>query len=108
MHNRILTKDNLSARGWVGEINCYFCHNIESRDHLFLCCALAQQVWFWLGKSQQVVGEWLSCNDIVQFSLKLSLIQRTGFLLVFSALCWTLWKREMQFVFKLPQVNLLE
>jgi zinc-binding in reverse transcriptase len=34
--NIILTKENLSKRGWTGAIQCCFCTAEESVDHMFV------------------------------------------------------------------------
>lgn len=51
--NKILTKSNLRKRGWKGSVQCQFCHELESTNHLFLLCPFTQQIWFWMGLSQQ-------------------------------------------------------
>ena len=57
-HNKILTKQNLVARGWVGDPLCQFCNkHIEDVNHMFLQCSIAQQIWFWLGRSQDIFSQ---------------------------------------------------
>jgi zinc-binding in reverse transcriptase len=34
--NRILTKENLSKRGWIGAMQCCFCTADESVEHMFV------------------------------------------------------------------------
>jgi hypothetical protein len=41
----ILTKDNLTKRGWTGCTKCVFCGTQETSDHLFLSCSFARLVW---------------------------------------------------------------
>jgi hypothetical protein len=41
----ILTKDNLIARNWQGDPNCYLCGSIESVDHLLFQCPISRVVW---------------------------------------------------------------
>ena len=57
-----------------------------------LNCDLAQQIWFWLGKSQDVMHEWHTFGDILLFACKLNISDRICFLIVLCAVCWTLWK----------------
>jgi hypothetical protein len=45
LHNKILTKDNLSKRNWKGNLNCVFCGLPESIDHLFFQCSVARFIW---------------------------------------------------------------
>jgi hypothetical protein len=42
VRNKILTKDNLKKRCWIGSLNCCFCGVDESIDHLFFKCPIAQ------------------------------------------------------------------
>ena len=90
--NRILTKHNLCRKGWVGNTSCQFCPDSETTDHLFLKCRLAQHLWFWMGKSQDQFYTWNSVADIITFALSLPKHSQTAFLIMFSALCWTIWK----------------
>ena len=67
-HNTILTKDNLALKGWVGDPKCQFCLKNETIDHLFIQCTLAQQVWFWSGKSQLVMQTQSDWDTIINFA----------------------------------------
>ena len=42
--NKILTRDNLGKKGWIGDQSCVFCTSQESVSHLFLLCPLARQI----------------------------------------------------------------
>jgi hypothetical protein len=45
VRNKILTKDNLRKRCWIGSLNCCFCGVDETIDHLFFKCPIAQYMW---------------------------------------------------------------
>jgi hypothetical protein len=45
VRNKILTKDNLRKRCWIGSLNCCFYGVDESIDHLFFKCPIAQYMW---------------------------------------------------------------
>ena len=92
-HNLILIKDNLTKKGWIGNTQCHICGQHETVDHLFLMCDVAQQVWFWLGKSQEVMHLWHNWDSLIQFAYSLNLVNRTCFLIVLSAVTWTIWKK---------------
>ena len=79
--------------------SCQFCPLYETTNHLFLHCQQAQHIWFWLGQSQNFFLEWTTCSDIFLFSNTLSYTQQQGFLVVFSAYCWTLWKHRNELCF---------
>lgn len=42
---RILTKDNLSKKGWAGDKRCEFCDADENIDHIFFTCSFAKFLW---------------------------------------------------------------
>jgi hypothetical protein len=45
LKNSILTKDNLLKRGWTGNVQCQFCNEKETINHLLLGCGLAKLAW---------------------------------------------------------------
>lgn len=72
LHNRILTKNNLSRRGWSGDMKCHFCPDMEDTNHLFLNYQQAKKIWFWLGRTQDCFDTWDSLTDIFDFSTQFS------------------------------------
>ena len=98
--NRILTKTNLNKRGWRGFQTCVFCSHIETVNHLFLECQFVKQIWFWMGQCQSHFLDWHNMNDIRKFALSLPTDQRTAFLTVFCAICWTVWKHRNEISFQ--------
>jgi zinc-binding in reverse transcriptase len=57
-HKKILTKDVLSKRGWLGATQCRLCAAEEIINHLFFQCSFVQDVWFWMGKCQKYHRNW--------------------------------------------------
>jgi hypothetical protein len=55
-HNAIATKNNMTKRGWVGDIKCRFCDEEEDIHHLFFLCTTAKYMW-------SVVSITLEAND---------------------------------------------
>lgn len=94
--NRILIKHNLQKRGWTGNFYCHFCGMAEEVDHLFLSCTYSKTVWFWMGQCQDFFTGWhsMSESDIVTFALTLKAENRSAFLIVVSAVCWSIWKHR--------------
>jgi hypothetical protein len=41
----ILTNNNLVKKNWHGNKACYFCHEFETIQHLFVDCDLTKFVW---------------------------------------------------------------
>jgi zinc-binding in reverse transcriptase len=45
LQRKILTRDNLCKRGWLGDVNCVFCSHSESINHLFLFFHIIFYFW---------------------------------------------------------------
>lgn len=97
---KILTKDHLKTKGWQGSIKCEFCNQEESVNHMFITCSFARQVWFWMGQCHQHFFKWSSMEDIITFAVSLPKYDKTAFLMVLSALCWTIWKHRNELCFQ--------
>jgi hypothetical protein len=41
----ILTKDNMVARNWQGDLGCYFCGSAEFVEHLLFQCLVSKVIW---------------------------------------------------------------
>jgi zinc-binding in reverse transcriptase len=100
MYNKILTRDNLRRRGWLGEVYCTMCEEQKSVSHLFFTCHIAKQIWFWMCISRNYFSYWNSIKDVIEFVLSLSPLMRKSFLIVLSAVCWALLKHRNQLIFK--------
>jgi hypothetical protein len=95
--NKILTRDNLSKRCLVEDMNCVFRLEHESVDHLFFKCYVAQVIWGRIsdifgisnGSDFLSVARWWISNDknavINTFSL---------------AVIWSLWILCNKFCFQ--------
>ena len=97
--NKILTTDNLHKKGWTGPTKCQFCPQDESIQHLFVTCTFTKKIWFYMGSCQEDSIQWNRFADIVNFAHQLPHAHRHGFLVVFSAVCWTLWKHRNELCF---------
>lgn len=98
--NRLATREVLICRGMGVEPNCVMCSNEmgESRDHLFLHCITARDLW--LCFVQAFGFDWVAPRTVVdllafwqsrEYSSGLrELIWRLAPL----AICWTLWKER--------------
>jgi len=90
--NSILTRDNLTRRGWHGDKRCYFCLENESVNHLFFDCSMARYVWSLVA---YVVGADCRPCSFDQFWLwaKQFFPLSENFLYVgLAAICWAIWR----------------
>ena len=53
-----------------------------------------------MGSCQQASIHWTKFSDIVHFANQLPPHQRAAMLLVFSAVCWTIWKHRNELCFE--------
>lgn len=100
VRNKILTKDNLKKRNWIGSLDCCFYGVDESIDHLFFHCPIAKYMW-----------------RVIQVALNLRLIpnsisylydnwlskpkDKTANLVLFGcgALFWAIWRTRNDWCF---------
>jgi hypothetical protein len=93
--NKIMTRDNLRRRGIPKPMECSFCREFESVQHLFFDCIVARQVWglvkeickFTVEKYIDVAGRWLCNKRFLQFNF------------ISSAILWGIWNSRNSLVF---------
>lgn len=93
LKNSILTKDNLTRRGWTGNDECHFCGAKESIDHLFFGCAVAKLVWQVVTCAMGIANIPRKLSDLVGPWLRsFPAEQRKMILGGEVTICWTIWK----------------
>lgn len=84
----------------IGSTQCQFCEELdETTSHLFVSCAFVKSIWFWLRECQTVFTFWSSFYDILQFAMSLQGDNKQAFLIVVSAIFWTVWKHHNEICF---------
>lgn len=68
---------------------------------MFVQFTFAKQLWFWMGACQALSPNWRRFKDIIHFSCQLPTKTKTTFLLIISAVCWTIWKHKNDICFNL-------
>jgi zinc-binding in reverse transcriptase len=99
LHNKILTKDNLRKKGWLGDVTCSFCTNSESVNHLFFTYSFIAPFWR-LVLHHHPQGHLLDSSSLLYFwhsCLKLPTFQFWGILLAPSL--WISWLEHNKRVF---------
>lgn len=76
-----------------------FCSEPEDANHLFFQCFFARHLYFYIGLCQHYMGRWRSISNVVQFAYTLPKITRTAFLIVASAIIWSIWKHKNDLCF---------
>ncbi|CAJ2642584.1 unnamed protein product [Trifolium pratense] len=106
LHDRIPTRSNLAVRGiLVADVpwECVGCvGSVESSIHLFLHCPSALKVWYdifrWLGLVIVIPPSLFLLFEVLRASARNVKI-RKGFLLIWHATIWSLWKARNGSIF---------
>jgi hypothetical protein len=88
--NKLLTKENLSHRGWIGNTSCPFCGSFESTDHLFVHCPFSFQIWNWIAQHNNFMFEGSTMDDIWFINASIPLKDKPLIELVRGAVLWCL------------------
>jgi hypothetical protein len=104
--NKILTWENMNARGWEGSSRCYlYMQEIENTNHLFIHCAFTKSVWdrlalllnfkmCWKGNNlNDCMNSWVSDKSVPT--------------LVAVHTCWFIWIERNLSIFeeKIPSLH---
>lgn len=98
--NRILTRDNLSKRGWQGDQSCIFCHEQETVSHLFLTCSMVSQIWHWIARYNNFVFTCVSLDDLWDIGTCIPMKDDNLVMMIIGAVLWTVWLERNRLIFK--------
>jgi hypothetical protein len=99
LQDRLNTKDIMQRKNWHIEEGpaCVLCTNstLETRDHLFFECSLAQECW-------TSVGIQWDCSLPVSNRLlqARSMFKGPCFMEIFTCAAWNIWKERNEYIFK--------
>ena len=101
--NKIMTRDNLRARGIPKPLECEMCKEIETVKHLFSECIVARELWqdffeifgVQITDFESVASKWICNKSFMHFNV------------VSSAILWTIWNNRNNLVFdKVTWINM--
>jgi hypothetical protein len=89
-NDKIQSAEQLKKRNWEGPIECKMCGQIESKEHIFVDCALARYGW----NVFRDVLAWSSTPDSLE-ELSSKLVEGNerengNFIYIFGSLAWSL------------------
>ena len=102
----MLTKVNLSKRGWQGDINCLFCGQPETVDHLFVTCSFIFAIWDWIASYNSFTYNCTNIDDLWILDAYIPLKDKKLLELIRGAVLWTVWieRNNMCFQNKNPRI----
>jgi hypothetical protein len=111
-YDRIPTRLNLDLRGILApevSLECVGCvGRLESASHLFLHCPKAMVVWYalfrWIGVVIVMPESIATCFEILRGAAKNKTL-RQGFMLIWHAAIWSIWKARNNAIFANEVVN---
>jgi hypothetical protein len=106
LYDRISTRDNLEVRGILGVEKPWECvgcvGKVETSLHLFLHCPYAMKVWReifkWLGVEMVIPPSLLILFKVLKASAR-NIKIRKGFVMIWHATLWSLWKVRNSSIF---------
>ena len=92
-HKSILTKDVLIRRGWKGkDSKCCFCDELETIDHLFFGCVMANYVWNVVKCATGVMDIPRHFQDMSEWIMRFPVKDRNVISVGVAAVFWAIWK----------------
>ena len=88
---KILTKDNLAKKGWIGDHKCHFCNENETIDHLFVTCPLISSIWSWIAEHNNFNFDCVTIADLWVLDAFIPLKDSLLIELIRAATLWTIW-----------------
>jgi len=99
-HDRILTGDQFKIRKGKGSEKCKYCGKLETRNHFFFNCTIAQIIWVWVRVSMRWLNRLTSIQhfeDMMGIGSGNSNNMSSFFIL--ASISWSLWKTRNNWVF---------
>jgi zinc-binding in reverse transcriptase len=97
--NKILTKDNLRKRGWIGNNTCVFCNEIETVDHLFLHCSITICIWTWITGYNNLNFQICTIEELWYLDYNIPYKDSNLCEIVRGAVLWTIWNERNKIIF---------
>lgn len=104
-NNKTLTRDNLSKRRKVQDLNCLFCLEVEYVQHFFFDCAVAKQCWATISVAINVD---LECSLVGIGKFWLSNKKHVVTNIITSTVLWCIWKLKNAFCFQFTEWRSME
>jgi hypothetical protein len=100
-HDRVQTGAQLMKRNCKGSEKCKYRSKLETRDHLFFNCNIAQVIWVWIRDSLGWSEGPTSIHKFQEFLLNVEDSKRTCMLYcILASKVQSLWKTRNGWVFK--------
>ena len=89
--NAILTRDNLSRKGWQGDKMCSFCSSPESTEHLFSSCVISRYCWSLVSVVVKADCRPSSFSQFWMWANKFMPSHKKFHMIGLAAICWAIW-----------------
>jgi zinc-binding in reverse transcriptase len=96
---RLLTKDQLLKRGWIGDSKCVFCDQDENADHLFVYCPTVRTLWQWIAQFNNFTFQDCLLANLWLIDSCIPLKDKILVELVRSVVCWVIWLERNSIIF---------
>lgn len=106
-HNRVLTGEQMKIRKSKKSERCKYCGKLETRNHLFFNCNIAQVIWVWVSISLRWSERPTSVQhyeDMMKIGLD-PIRNNEVFFFVIASMFWSLRKTRNDWVFNNTLIN---
>ena len=90
--NSILTRDNLTRRGWHRDKRCNFCLENESVNHLFFDCSMARYIWSLVAYAVGTDCRPCSFDQFWLWAKQFFPLSENFLYVGLAAICWAIWR----------------
>ena len=95
-NNKLMTHDNLEKRNIGKPLDCVFCNDLESIDHLFFKCIVASSIWKSVSAffNRDIGSDYLSVARLWIANKKHAALNT-----ICAAVLWCIWKHRNALIF---------
>jgi len=99
-HDRVLTGDQLKIRKGKGSERCKYCGKLETRNHIFFNCNIAQMIWVWVRVSLRWFERPISIQNFEDImGINFGAVRDSSVFFILASVTWSLWKTRNNWVF---------
>lgn len=91
--------EQLVRRNWPGDEHCKMCGHIETSQHIFFECYLANFCWWTFRDALSWTQTPISLNQFLSFSCGRGDAPKPLMIFLFACICWSLWLIRNDYVF---------
>jgi hypothetical protein len=98
-NDKIQSAEQLRKRNWTGPLECKLCGELESTEHIFLHCVVANFCWNIIRDALGWAARPVCMEDLWDKLVEGTNDKNRNFVYLLGCLAWSLWLTKNDFVF---------